>query len=346
MSRPFHVLITGSGTVTCQSVIKALKNQNQIDVQITTVDMNEDAAGKFLSDSFHIVPAAKDPNFIVRMLEICSAEKVDLVIPIVDYEFTAFAKHREEFEEQGTKVAISSLETIENCNDKWKTNQFFKRIGVETPQSYLPESLPSQPSFPLFIKPQVMGRSSIDSFRVNNENELSFYLEKVDRPIIQECFEAEEFTVDVLCDFDSKAVNAVPRLRIETKSGVSYKGKTVRDQLLIEQAAQIAEELKIVGPCNIQCFRLKDKAVFFEVNPRYSGTLALTVAAGFNSPVKLCQLARGDKVDISLGDFQDGVLMLRYWQEVFSSSTHNEGYTMLSGIEQRPRPEALNSKPK
>jgi carbamoyl-phosphate synthase large subunit len=221
---------------------------------------------------------------------------------------------------------------------------FFQKIGIATPESYLPDSLPTEPEFPLFLKPQLMGRSSIDSYKVNDAEELRFYLKRVESPIIQKCYEGEEYTVDVLCDFDSKAINAVPRLRLETKSGVSYKGKTVRDELLIEQASQIAEKLGIIGPCNIQCFRLEDQAVFFEVNPRYSGTLALTVAAGFNSPLRLCQLAKGDTVSTKMGEFREEVLMLRYWQEIFSSGEYGQGYSMLSGIESHTRPKDLRSR--
>src|ERR1051326_8439365 len=113
-----HVLITGGGTVTCQSVIKGLRKQHEIETRITTVDANPDSTGRYLSDDFHVIPVAKHPDFIPSLLEICKREKVDLLIPIVDYEFLPIAENKRRFEEGGCRVAISDPETIRTCNEK------------------------------------------------------------------------------------------------------------------------------------------------------------------------------------------------------------------------------------
>ena len=97
------VLITGAGTATCQSVIKGLRSQKELNVKIVTTDMNLQNAGRYFSDSFHQVPAAYDKNFIPVMQHICKREQVKLLVPIVDYEFEKLSAAKVEFEAIGCK---------------------------------------------------------------------------------------------------------------------------------------------------------------------------------------------------------------------------------------------------
>jgi carbamoyl-phosphate synthase large subunit len=312
------VLISGAGTATCQSVIKGLRSQDEYSVRIVTVDMNPENAGRYFSDAFYSVPAAGDESFLPRLLEICRQERVDLLIPIVDYEFNKLAAARRAFAEVGCRVVISEPRVIQICNDKWASFKFFRQHGLATPMTWLPEQIDAAKlSYPIFIKPRLMGRGSIDAYRVNSATELATRLAAIDQPLLQEFIRGKEFTVDILCDFAGKALNGVVRERIETKCGVSYKGRSIRDRGILDAAVQVAEALPIIGPVNIQCFRNTDGVVVFEINPRYSGALVLSIAAGFNSPLWLLRLAKGRRVKAELGSYEEGVLMMRYWQETF-----------------------------
>ncbi len=312
------VLITGGGTACSQSVIKALRSQHDYNTRIVTVDMQSNNAGRWYSDAFHNVPVASDPAFLDRVLDVCRMEKVDMLIPIVDYEFDAFAANKSRFAEIGCRVVISDPAAITQCNDKLATYEFFRKIGVETPKSWLPQDIdPHTLQYPVFIKPRFMGRASIDAHKIRDVEEFEFYTQRIDKPLIQEAVVGDEFTVDVLCDFEGRALNGVVRRRIETKAGVSYKGETVKDNAMLETAVKIAEALPIIGPANIQCFKCDGRECFFEINPRYSGTLVLSIAAGFNSPAWLVRLALGEHVERDMGRYEAGVRMMRYWQEVF-----------------------------
>jgi carbamoyl-phosphate synthase large subunit len=149
-------------------------------------------------------------------------------------------------------------------------------------------------------------------------------LQSVNDPIIQQFKLGREYTVDMLCDFDGKAINGVVRERTETKSGVSYKGVTVHNGTVLQQAAKIVEALPIIGPSNLQCFVNEQGVTFIEINPRFSGALALSIAAGFNSPGLLLALHAGHKVPPQLGQYEEGVRMFRFWQEVFVNCTGGE----------------------
>ena len=129
--RSATVLITGAGTVTCQSVIKGLRTQEEIDVTIVTVDASRQVAGRYFSDYFYCVPRAGDPDFVPTLLALCQAHEVRLLVPIVDYEFTALSRARALFAAQGCLVAISAPEVIQCANDKLATYRFFQRHGFD-----------------------------------------------------------------------------------------------------------------------------------------------------------------------------------------------------------------------
>lgn len=325
-SKKIKVLLTGGGTATAQSVIKGLRQQREINVYIITADMQKTAAGRYFSDKFYTIPPASSPDFIRKVLEICKKENVHLLIPIVDYEFKKFAENIQKFEKINCKVVISSPKTIEICNNKYKTEKFFIKNNIPTTESYSAAQVKrKRVKFPLFVKPAINGRATIDAYKINDKNELRNYLKKVERPLIQEFIKGEEYTIDVLSDFSGKAVAAVPRKRLETKGGLSYKGQVVKSDEMAKMGKFIAEKAGIIGPCNIQCFKKKrGQLIFSEINPRFSGTLVLTIASGFNAPLALIKLFLGEKVKFGKNKIKTGLTMLRYWEEVFIESRGNK----------------------
>lgn len=322
-----RVLITGSGTVTCQSFIKAMRQQDELDAYIVTTDPNPQSAGRYFSNAFYEIPFANSPEFLPRLIEIIEKEKIQLLVPIVDYEFDKIAANVETFAKLGCKTAISSAASIAKANEKEKTFKFFREIGIDTPQTWMPDELPDPATlkYPLFIKPRT-GRASLDTYKVGSADELKYYLGLVDDPVVQEYIKGREYTIDVLSDFEHRVVGVVPRERLETKVGISYKGITLDDNTMVEKAKYIAEKLEMIGHCNMQLFIDEaGKYWFFEINPRYSGTLALTTAAGLNSPLLLSKMVLGQKVEPIIGRYEKNLLMLRYWEEVF---VHADGTTL------------------
>jgi carbamoyl-phosphate synthase large subunit len=321
--RSATVLITGSGTVTCQSVIKALRTQNDIDVTIVTVDANKQVAGRYFSDYFYRVPRASDPEFVPTLLALCQAHEVRLLVPIVDYEFTPLSRARALFAAQGCLVAISAPEVIQCTNDKLATYRFFQRHGFGTPRTWSGQEARACAAalpYPVFLKPALDGRSSLDCYKVAHADDLARYLERVPHALVQEYVEGPEYTADLLADLHSEVHGVVVRERIETKGGVSYKGRTVHDEEMVAAVVRMARLLGLVGPANIQAFRRGDQLLFNEINPRFSGALALTLAAGLNSPLLLLCIALGLPVPNVMHRTQIGLTMLRYWNEVFVDS--------------------------
>ena len=100
--------------------------------------------------------------------------------------------------------------------------------------------------------------------------------------ISQEIISGDEYTIDILCDFESDPVYIIPRKRVGVESGVSVKGKTIYDPIIIDYCRKITERLKPIGIINIQCFKKDNDVYFIEINPRIAGGSSLSFAASDN----------------------------------------------------------------
>ena len=312
------ILITGAGTATTISVIKGARQQKEFNVSIVSCDKSDNVAGRYMSDAFYKIPSAQDPAFLPAILRIVKKERVNLVIPIVDYEFKTFTNNKSAFEHLGATVIFSDPKAIGICTDKFKTMKFFESLRLPHPKSYTWEQAKhARLTYPLFMKPSVFGRATIDAYTITNKKDLVFYGAAVHRPIVQEFVKGTEITVDALNNFRGKFIGAVARIRTETKGGVSVKGVVIRDDTLIQTIKRITEALPIIGPCNIQCFRTPKGYVFSEINPRFAGAQALSIQAGFNSIHLLCKLYRGESVDFKKLKIRYNTRMVRFWDEIF-----------------------------
>jgi len=289
-----------------------------VEGNVVSTDINPLSPGLYVSDRWHFAPLTNDPGYADRLLEICEKESISLIVPTIDNELELMATLAPRFAQKGVKIVISSHETALTCNDKWRTFQFFKDNQITTPQTWLPDDLPdfTAKDFPLFLKPRY-GRGSIGIHPIRNKKELMFFTNYVRDPLLQQFLEGPEFTLDTFCDFEGQVISVVPRERLWVRSGVMDKGKTVKDQQLIDIGVKVAEALDIRGPANTQVKFSKGKPYVFEVNPRFSGGIPLTINAGADFPRMLCKLMLGQPVKQQLGEFEDGLVMMSYEDNIF-----------------------------
>src|SRR5439155_1374493 len=82
--------------------------------------------------------------------------------------------------------------------------------------------------------------------RAEDRRQLDFFLGYTPvESFVQECCLGEEFSIDVLCDFEGRCLNAIPRTMILSKGGESIQGRTIKDPELIEAARLVAESLPL-----------------------------------------------------------------------------------------------------
>jgi carbamoyl-phosphate synthase large subunit len=283
---------------------------------VVVTDVNPMSPAVYAADRAFRVPLSIEAGYIDQILSIAIGEGVGLVVPTIDDELALFGEAAPRFEAAGIRVAVSSPETTSLCDDKFRTCQVLRERGVAAAASWLPDALPAAPSFPLFVKPR-HGRGGVGAYAIRNAGDLRFFLDYVADPIIQEYLDGPEFTIDVLCDFSGRVLSIVPRRRDVIRAGVIDRGCTVNHPGLIALAQACASALPFVGAINIQCRIVNGVPVIFEINPRFSGGIPLTIEAGADFPRMLVDLAAGRDVPPAIGQFRDRLWMTNYEASVF-----------------------------
>jgi carbamoyl-phosphate synthase large subunit len=283
--------------------------------------MNPMSPALYFGHKHYIVPLTTDRRYVPILEGICEAEDVNLIIPTIDDELPIFGRASSQFEQSGVAVAVSSERTSKICNDKYETYQFCLANDIRTPMTRLAADTDfKRLRYPVYVKPR-FGRGSVNVFLVNNESQLRAFMEYVTDPIVQDQLDGTEFTVDVLCDFSGRPLSIVPRERLVIRAGVSDKGVTRKQAEIMAFARDVAEKLEIVGPANIQCKWDGRRATLIEVNPRFSGGIPLTIAAGADFPAWLVQLRAGIAVPSQMGRFKDGLAMMSFEESIFATET-------------------------
>ena len=315
--RPLHVLITAASrrVPLVQAFQRALRTFGRPGRVIAT-DVNPLSPAVHFADRAYQVPLATDPDYVDELLAICAAEQVRLVVPTIDDELPIVGAARSRVGQRGVLVACSTAATALLCNDKYATCRFLSQRGVAAAASWLPHELGADLEPPLFIKPRV-GRGGVGAFPVRDHRELDFFLGYVHDPVVQEFLAGPEFTIDVLCDFQGRPLSVVPRERAVIRAGVMDRGRTAKLPALFALAEAACRELRFAGPLNIQCRMRRDEPVIFEINPRFSGGIPLTIAAGADFPRLLLTLAAGGRVEPAIGAFHDNLWMTSYESSLF-----------------------------
>jgi carbamoyl-phosphate synthase large subunit len=322
---PVHVLITAaSRRVALVQAFQRAVRARRMPGRVIVTDVNPLSPAVHVADRAYRVPLSTDPAYVPELLTICEAEGIRLVVPTIDDELAAVGEARAAFARAGSMLACSPPATSRLCDDKYATCRWLEAAGVPSARSWRPDELPSDRPMPLFVKPRV-GRGGVGAFAVHTRRELAFFLDYVSDPVVQEYLDGPEYTIDVLCDGTGRPLSIVPRERAVIRAGVIDRGRTVRDGRLMDLAGAVCHALRFSGPLNIQCRMRHGAPVVFEINPRFSGGIALTMAAGADLPAMLVGLAAGERVVPALGAFREGLWMTSYESSVFVEASDLDG---------------------
>jgi carbamoyl-phosphate synthase large subunit len=318
-AKKLNVLFSSVGRrVELLRAFRAAYRSLNLEGNIVALDIDPLSPALQVADRPYMVPRLDDPQFITRLLEICSREQVGIVFPLTDLDIAVLADARLEVERTGARVAVVSPEAARITSDKWLTYTFFRRLGLPVPDSWVPPQIePERLDFPVFIKPR-FGSAGKGAFKVANSRELHFFLEYVDRPIVQEFLPGPEITTDVICDLDGEVLGVVSRRRLEVRWGEVAKGVTTHELDITRGCIQIARELPAIGPVTVQCVLKGGRPFFTEINARLAGGIPLSIRAGLNSPQLL--LARGAGLNIEfppVDSYSRGLYMTRFDDSYF-----------------------------
>ncbi len=315
-----RILFTGVGRRI--ELIKAFKEASLdlgIDLKIYGADMAASAPALCFCDETRRVCAMKDPAYIDELLNICTTDHIDLVIPTIDTDLLKLSRSRDRFKDAGIKVLISSFEMVSICRDKNFTSDFFVKCGLKAPETYN-DAEKYDAGFPCFIKPKD-GSSSINAFKVNDRTELDVYAGIIGDYIIQPFIKGTEYTIDIFCDLDGNPVYITPRIRLAVRAGEVLKTQIVQDKIIIDEMKSLIKEFKPCGPITVQMIRddASGDDYYIEINPRYGGGAPLSMKAGARSAEAILRLLNGEQLGYIADPCIDGAVLSRFDDSVYIS---------------------------
>jgi carbamoyl-phosphate synthase large subunit len=267
----------------------------------------------------YIVPRAVEPGYLERLVEICRKEACSLLFPGLDPELPVLAENRGRFEQIGTTVVVSRPEVIRIADDKQRTADFVRQLGLSTPTTYpfTSEAIRRLP-FPFVAKPREGGSRSQGVFLVRSQHDLEYLRSTLEAQnyVAQEHIEGGEYTCGTV-SVEGECYGPIV-MRRDLRNGDTYKATVVSEPRIQGYVRRVAEALGPFGPCNFQ-LRLREAVPYLlEINARCSGTTYCRTLAGFNEPVMVADLlTQGKRPTFDIRE----LTILRYWNELL---VHNE----------------------
>lgn len=339
-------MVTTAGSAPTPGTILHLRQHG---FRVVATDVDPTAPGLYLADRGYLVPPGDSEAFVPRMRSLCADEGAVAVVPLVDEELVRVS----ELAEDGVSVLLPRLDFVTACLDKYVLMRQLADAGIGVPRTWLASEWPADAAATspggLIVKPRI-GRGSRGVLVIDSVRDMARVVSEsgyaADELIVQERITGAEYTVSVVVWRDGGVQAVVPK-EVLLKQGVTKYAVTRRNLEVVRTCRAIQNALRADGPFNVQlCLDGRGRPRVFEINPRFSSTAALTVAAGVDEITGLLRQAIGDGPKLT-DDWREGVAMVRRWSEEFlpeeqfnshgispapATGSHGEGFALPGAV--------------
>ncbi len=341
--RKIKILLTTVGCPGAITMIHALKDREDAEVEIIGTDMNPEAAGKTFCDAFHTVPAGSDPSYPDVLADLAERYDVDLLFPQSSSDVMALSPYYKSDYAGGRPLLMARQDSVQPCDDKALMYRAFAGssiklpdvISVQTADEFRQAALDlGYPKRKLCFKPAVSkgsrgfrilaeDRDPLGSLLGKRIEESTMTLEdsyeilsrsaRFPDLLVCEFMEGEEVTYDAFCE-KGEILLGFTKTREKMRAGLAMYFQMVGNPEFQEMAKEIIRILDYDYFINIQFKGGK----LMEINPRVSTFV-------HQENVNIPRLA----VDYILGDITREQLMaqqtlirstrktIRYYDQIF-----------------------------
>ena len=313
-----NILVSCAGGPAAVGVIKSIQDfDTQGEHKIVAIDCDKLSVGFHLADVSYTVPFSVEDDFWKEVLKIIRKEEIDVIVPTGDADIVHFARNSIMLRKIGVTNFMSTYKTIITCQDKLS---FYYEMVDKGLEDLLPKTsdVARDIDFPKLCKPRRgSGSRGIDLWETKKDIKdfpLAENLHYSSDYIYQEYLPGTEYTIDVFCDLYGKVLSVIPRERLQTKAGISSKGRIIRDERIENSCIKLCKALRIRGPV---CIQMKEdvsgEPKFIEINPRLGGGTYFTTLAGVNFMKMMIDILNGKEVK---APSPKEITILRYYNEV------------------------------
>ncbi len=257
-------------------------------------------------------PSKNTEDFINYLLDLVKKNNYEMIFPITDYTVLPIVLNKEEFSEY-TIVPFPDYATLIKAMNKENTVKIALRNKIPLPRTYsikdVGDSKLDELEYPIILKPLRSSGSrgvALCNDRTEMINKYKYIFQKYGPLLIQEYIpNGGELGVYTLFNAESKPIALSVQKRIRSypvSGGPSTLRETVRDDELVSLSFRLLKAMSWYGLAMVE-FRIDprdNKPKLMEINPRFWGSLQLSILAGSNFPYLLYKMAKGDHVDAAL----------------------------------------------
>ena len=135
-----NILVTGAGSLLGQGIIKSLE-LSKLKFTLFATDYFSSAIGLYWAKRSFLLPdllntSITDNEWLDSLITILKNEKIQVLIPGLDFEIPVLSKYKSKIEEETScKIIVSPQNVVKIGNDKWETVVFLKEHGFSFPKS-------------------------------------------------------------------------------------------------------------------------------------------------------------------------------------------------------------------
>lgn len=318
-----NALITSTGSVAADITLKSLKRMG-FHVVGCNIYPKEWIVESCEMDAFYQAPPVYDKEkYLTFMKELCLKEKIDYLLPMIDYEIDLLNCNREWFEEHEVTLCISPKEALDIIRNKKSLADF---VAAECPKTL---SIPTKMlrdikklewEFPVVCKPY-NGRSSQGLKYIYNQQEWDEFIVTADKDtyIVEPFIEGPLVMVEVVRQMEPHKVIAMTRRElIATPHGCSTTVYVYQDKELEEASKILADKLNVWGDVNFEYILDKDGIYHLvECNPRFSAGCEFSCMGGYDYIENHIKCFMGKEIEDA--HFKHNMIIARKYEEYITA---------------------------
>lgn len=257
-------------------------------------------------------PIMQSDAYVAWLMGEVSSSKPGLLLPVSDYTTMVVAEHATALS-TSTHFSVPPLESFHRAHDKLELMNLANTLGILTPTTYCPgnrteliaisQSITYPAVFKLRKGAGAIGLGFPDDAQtlIRQYDALGSYGDDIydaKRPLVQQFVPGPIHDVCALFDRGRPlaTLTQVRQLMHPARGGVGIYNRTTNEPIIRKQAIALLSALQWHGPAMVEFKQDSRDGTFrlLEINPRFWGTLDLSIQAGMDFPNLVTRLATGD----------------------------------------------------
>ena len=306
-----RILLTGAGGPSTEAVLKLWSPKHELFFADAKIDS---ITPQVSSDKRLFVPYANDKQFLQSIIDLTTKLQIDILISQVDEELPLLAGNKERF--NPTLLLVPDENFINLFLDKLQSGIKMNENRILEPGTKVLNNESKFEGLPVIFKP-CFGRGSRSIFSVETQKEFdalkNYLLTQEEIFITQQKIQGDEYSVQVLANSNGILKGITPIL-IKGKRGSTTSGVVSNNREVIKACLDFHQVFKTSGTYNIQLMLKGDQAYIFEVNPRVSTTMCVSLFGG-SDPV---DIYLDSSTEENIKYLTEGTKLQRHWNHTFS----------------------------